>query len=176
MTKNPLQKHDLYGILEISPSATPDEIRQAFRIKGVEYYPDLHLQGIQNYVAVRYAYEVLSHTQARKLYDEHRKEESSRFFLPLREEFMKRGKASPHGLYEITLSFLMAKGEIQVAYMIARSEKDYATIGILVKLLARDLSSKGRMLDVSDIKIRSAAQSADIFPSLHDLVMKHLSI
>ena len=167
--------HNLYEILEISPDATQYGIRQAFRISGFRWYPDVRLKGMEDYTIVRYAYTVLSHPEARRLYDVHRLRFPSRIFLPLHEKSMRIGTPSPHGLYEITLNFLIAKGELELAFRVARLENDYQTIEILVKSMVGDLVRKGEKLSPSREKIKIAAQSAGNYLSLHDLVRKHLS-
>ncbi len=61
-----------YEILEVSPGATPDEIKKSFRNLALKYHPDKNRnseESKQKFMKIVEAYEVLSDDQARKNYD-----------------------------------------------------------------------------------------------------------
>jgi len=66
--------HDNYQILAISPSATPDLIKAAYRKKAAQYHPDKNqsADAAARFREVQEAYEVLSDPVRRKAYDEYR--------------------------------------------------------------------------------------------------------
>ena len=64
---------DYYEILGVARTATPEEIRSAFRKKAREYHPDVakdKVQGAEKFKEVNEAYEVLSDPAKRAKYDQ----------------------------------------------------------------------------------------------------------
>lgn len=64
---------DYYDILGVARTATPEEIRSAFRKKAREYHPDVakdKIQGAEKFKEVNEAYEVLSDPAKRVKYDQ----------------------------------------------------------------------------------------------------------
>lgn len=64
-------KRDYYEILGISRSASPDEVKKAFRSKARQYHPDVNkdADAPEKFKEVNEAYEVLSDPQKRGMYD-----------------------------------------------------------------------------------------------------------
>jgi DnaJ family protein A protein 2 len=60
----------LYELLGVSPNATQDDIKKAFRKKSLIHHPDKG-GDVEIYKQINSAYEVLSDPDKRKLYDEH---------------------------------------------------------------------------------------------------------
>ena len=68
---------DYYDILEISHSATPEEIKKAYRKKAVQFHPDKNPgdpEAEKRFKEISEAYEVLSDEKKRQIYDRHGKE------------------------------------------------------------------------------------------------------
>ena len=68
-----MEYKDYYGILGVSRTATPEEIRSAFRKKAREYHPDVakdKVKGAEKFKEVNEAYEVLSDPAKRSKYDQ----------------------------------------------------------------------------------------------------------
>ncbi|KAJ9147718.1 hypothetical protein P3X46_029844 [Hevea brasiliensis] len=69
------QKRELYAVLQVSPEATNEEIRKAYRHWAQVYHPDkyqdLHMKEIatHNFQRICEAYEVLSDEYKRQIYD-----------------------------------------------------------------------------------------------------------
>lgn len=65
---------DHYERLGISPSATPDLIKAAYRKKAAQYHPDKNQSpdAAMRFREVQEAYEVLSDPERRKAFDDYR--------------------------------------------------------------------------------------------------------
>ena len=69
-----MSKRDYYEILEVSKSATADEIKKAYRKKAIQYHPDKNpgdKVSEENFKEAAEAYEVLSDAQKRQRYDQY---------------------------------------------------------------------------------------------------------
>lgn len=66
---------DLYAILDLKSTASPDEIKKAFRVKAAEFHPDRNTSELApvKFREVREAYEILSDSNSRTAYDENRR-------------------------------------------------------------------------------------------------------
>lgn len=62
------QEDNLYKILEVTPSATSAEIKQAYRRKSMEHHPDRGGDP-QYFNKIKQAFDVLSDTNKRNRYD-----------------------------------------------------------------------------------------------------------
>ena len=63
---------DLYKLLEVAPSATPDKIKRAFRISALKYHPDrtFNDKALEDkFRELKIAYETLADAKRRKAYD-----------------------------------------------------------------------------------------------------------
>lgn len=65
-----MSKRDYYEILGISKSASPDEIKKAFRKQAVKYHPDKEGGDETKFKEANEAYEVLSNPDKRQRYDQ----------------------------------------------------------------------------------------------------------
>ena len=69
-----MSKRDYYEILEVSKSATAEEIKKAYRKKAIQYHPDKNpgdKASEENFKEAAEAYEVLSDPQKRQRYDQY---------------------------------------------------------------------------------------------------------
>lgn len=66
---------DLYAVLGLNSTASPDDIKKAFRQKASEFHPDRNTSELApgQFRAVREAYEVLSDPAQRTAYDDNRR-------------------------------------------------------------------------------------------------------
>ena len=64
----------LYDILQVSPDASANDIKLAYKRLAMELHPDKHphgeIQAKENFVALKQAYDILSNPIKRKRYDE----------------------------------------------------------------------------------------------------------
>jgi curved DNA-binding protein len=68
-----MEYRDYYHILGVSPKASPDEIRRAYRKLARQYHPDLNpddQQAVERFKEISEAYQVLSDFEKRTKYDE----------------------------------------------------------------------------------------------------------
>ncbi len=67
-------KRDFYEILEVSKSATPEELKKAYRKQAIRFHPDKNpgdKQSEENFKEAAEAYEVLSDPEKRQRYDQY---------------------------------------------------------------------------------------------------------
>lgn len=62
---------DLYKVLGVTPSATPEEIKAAYKTLAVIYHPDKNQDPKANeiFISIQTAYEILKDTTKREMYD-----------------------------------------------------------------------------------------------------------
>jgi molecular chaperone DnaJ len=68
---------DYYEVLEVPRTATPEEIKKAYRKKALQYHPDKNpgnAEAEKRFKEISEAYEVLSDEKKRQIYDRHGKE------------------------------------------------------------------------------------------------------
>ncbi len=65
-----MAKEDYYEVLGVSKSASPDEIKKAFRQKALQYHPDKEGGDEAKFKEVSEAYEVLKEPAKRQRYDQ----------------------------------------------------------------------------------------------------------
>ncbi|GLB67932.1 J domain-containing protein [Arthrobacter mangrovi] len=76
-----MEEPDLYDILQVPPTAGPEEIRRAYRTLLRKHHPDMHKPRdavearwmARNVAAIHHAYEVLSDPRRRAAYDQRRR-------------------------------------------------------------------------------------------------------
>ena len=69
-----MSKRDFYEILEVSKSASADEIKKAYRKKAIQFHPDKNpgdKQSEEKFKEAAEAYEILSDSQKRQRYDQY---------------------------------------------------------------------------------------------------------
>ncbi len=67
-------KRDYYEVLGVSKTATPDEIKKAYRKKAIQYHPDKNpgnTEAEEKFKEAAEAYDVLSDEKKRQLYDQY---------------------------------------------------------------------------------------------------------
>ncbi|KAL7267212.1 Type I HSP40 co-chaperone [Rhizina undulata] len=71
------EKNRLYKVLEIDPNATEAEIKKAYRKLAMKYHPDKNAhnpEAAEKFKEIGHAYEILSDTQKRTVYDQYGEE------------------------------------------------------------------------------------------------------
>jgi molecular chaperone DnaJ len=66
-----MARHDYYGVLGLSRSATPEEIKRAFRLLAREHHPDVNQdpKAAERFKEINEAYQILSDPERRAYYD-----------------------------------------------------------------------------------------------------------
>src|ERR1700757_2015181 len=62
-------RKDYYLILHVTPEASFDQIRSAYRRRALELHPDLTGLGSEQFLELQEVYNVLSNPDRRKIYD-----------------------------------------------------------------------------------------------------------
>ena len=62
-------KKNYYEILEVSPNASQEEIKKAFRTLSLKYHPDKNPEGSERFKEINEAFQVLSDTNKKSQYD-----------------------------------------------------------------------------------------------------------
>lgn len=93
-------KKDLYAVLGVGRTASPDEIRKAYRKLARQSHPDLNpgnKQAEERFKEISFAYDVLSDAEKRKLYDEFGTEGLQAGFDPARAREFRQWRSSGRG-------------------------------------------------------------------------------
>jgi len=69
-----LAGRDYYEILGINRDASPSEIKRAYRKLSIKYHPDKNPEQGDKYIEISTAYETLSDTEKRRIYDQYGEE------------------------------------------------------------------------------------------------------
>ncbi len=88
---------DFYKVLHIAHSATPSEIKKAYRAAAKKCHPDVSTRNDRKFKQVQEAYETLSDPQKRKAYD---KEDSSGLVPPPKPQAPFQPDDFPFGIFD----------------------------------------------------------------------------
>lgn len=86
---------DFYKLLGLKRSATPKEIKKAYRAKSLEYHPDKNKEegAAEKFAEIAYAYEVLTDEDKKQIYDRHGEE-------GLKQHEQRQGQGGGHGGFD----------------------------------------------------------------------------
>ncbi|KAL7535102.1 hypothetical protein ACHAWF_005060 [Thalassiosira exigua] len=86
---------DFYKLLGIKRSASPKEIKKAYRSKSLEFHPDKNKEegAAEKFAEIAYAYEVLTDEEKKEIYDRHGEE-------GLKQHEQRQGQGGGHGGFD----------------------------------------------------------------------------
>lgn len=86
---------DFYKILGLKRSASPKEIKKAYRSKSLQYHPDKNKEegASDKFAEIAYAYEVLTDDEKKEIYDRHGEE-------GLKQHEQRQGQGGGHGGFD----------------------------------------------------------------------------
>ncbi|KAH0487430.1 MAG: uncharacterized protein KVP18_001939 [Porospora cf. gigantea A] len=159
---------ELYDVLAVSPSATLEEIKRAFRLRALQSHPDKNPEGHERFIAVRMAYEVLSDPRQRKQYDRTGcthdvSEDNLRYWVSVRinEEdilqYMKDYKEGSEELKDVLEFYVSHKGDvtsIEEFVISAEPENIERLLGIIEKAVAEGTVEDFKLYHESVKKLR----------------------
>ena len=99
MSPRPRFDRDYYGLLEVSPEATEEDIRRAYRRQALRWHPDRNAgraDAEERFKAISEAYAVLSNGGRRRAYDRARQAGRASDFQPTREDLFRDLFSDPH--------------------------------------------------------------------------------
>ena len=164
-----------YSILSIDPSATPKEVKSAYRQMALKYHPDHNpgdLKALRKFNLIRKAYETLGNPKSREIYDKNFKFSQKTFKSPVWESSasdFKTGKKAErtknlrYNLY-ISLEEAVKGCERNISY-IRKNEGKKETVHLKVKV-PRGAFHHQR-LKISQYGNRSSQSRGDLFVIIH---------
>lgn len=86
---------DFYKLLGLKRSATPKEIKKAYRSKSLQFHPDKNKEedAADKFAEIAYAYEVLTNEEKKQIYDRHGEE-------GLKQHESRQGQGGGHGGFD----------------------------------------------------------------------------